>query len=103
MHRHASCAQPQLLWYALFESGLAQEGEAGGCEACHYTGYKGRQAVYEVISLDKDLGELIKNGIFDASKELKEREIKSLSENAYQMLANGLTTLEEVYPILING
>jgi len=77
--------------------------EAGGCEACHYTGYKGRQAVYEVIALDKELGELIKNGIFDASKELKEKQIKTLSENAYQMLANGLTTLEEVYPILINA
>ena len=77
--------------------------KAGGCDACHFTGYKGRQAVYEVISLDKELGELIKNGIFDASKELKEKHIKTLSENAYQMLANGLTTLEEVYPILINA
>lgn len=77
--------------------------KAGGCDACHFTGYKGRQAVYEVISLDKELGELIKNGILDASKELKEKHIKTLSENAYQMLANGLTTLEEVYPILINA
>lgn len=75
---------------------------AKGCEKCYYTGYKGRQAVYEVISLDKELGELIKNGIFDASKQLKEREIKLLSENAYDLFAEGHTTLEEVYSILIN-
>jgi len=76
---------------------------AVGCESCYYTGFKGRQAVYEVISLDKGLGEMIKDGVYDASKELKEREIKSLSENAYLLFANGETTLEEVYPILING
>ena len=76
---------------------------AVGCDSCYFTGYNGRQAVYEVISLDKELGQLIKNGIFDASKELKERDIKSLSENAFDMLAQGITTLEEVYPILTNA
>jgi type IV pilus assembly protein PilB len=74
-----------------------------GCDDCYFTGYKGRQAVYEVVSLDKQLGELIKNSIFDASKELKERKIKSLSENAYELLASGETSIEEVYPILLNA
>lgn len=77
--------------------------QANGCDHCHFTGYKGRQAVYEVISLDRELGNMIKNTIFDAAKELKERDIKSLSDNAYDLLARGETTLEEVYPILLNG
>jgi type IV pilus assembly protein PilB len=74
-----------------------------GCDDCYFTGYKGREAVYEVVSLDKQLGELIKNSIFDASKELKVRKIKSLSENAYELLAGGKTSIEEVYPILLNA
>lgn len=77
--------------------------KAVGCDKCFYTGYSGRKAVYEVISLDKGLAELIKNGIFDASKNLKEREIKTLSDNAFDLFVNGETTLEEVYPILINA
>src|SRR5690606_16390653 len=27
---------------------------AVGCEKCHYTGYKGRQAIYEIIPIDHD-------------------------------------------------
>lgn len=76
---------------------------AKGCNKCHFTGYKGRQAVYEVISLDNQLGEMIKSSIFDASKELKNRKIKSLSDNAYELLNSGKTTLEEVYSILLNA
>lgn len=74
-----------------------------GCEKCYYTGYSGRQAVYEVISLDQDLGEMIKQSMFDATKELKKKNIKSLSDNAYNMFAQGLTSLEEIYPILLNA
>ena len=74
-----------------------------GCKSCYFTGYSGRQAVYEVISLDKELGELIKNGIFDASKELKERNVKSMADNAFDLLAKGETSIQEVYPILLNA
>lgn len=77
--------------------------KAVGCDECYFTGYKGRQAVYEVISLDKSLGELIKNSIFDASNQLQERKVKSLSDNAFELFANGVTTLEEIYPILLNA
>jgi type IV pilus assembly protein PilB len=31
-----------------------------GCNACHFTGYKGRKAVYEVINITKELAECIK-------------------------------------------
>ena len=41
---------------------------AVGCDECYYTGYKGRTAVYEVIPLDYDLAERVKNNSFDPSK-----------------------------------
>lgn len=74
-----------------------------GCKSCYFTGYSGRQAVYEVISLDKELGELIKNGIFDASKELKEKKIKSMADNVFDLLAKGETSVQEAYAILLNA
>jgi type IV pilus assembly protein PilB len=75
---------------------------AKGCESCYYTGYKGRKAVYEVIPIDQELADRIKNGIFDVSAELKERNIKTLTENAFELFESGQTSLEEIYPLLFN-
>lgn len=71
-----------------------------GCPECHYTGYRGRVAVYEVIPMDRELGGMIKNGIFDIGEGLADRGVKSLSENAFVLLERGTSSLDEVYPIL---
>lgn len=76
---------------------------AKGCESCHYTGYKGRKAIYEVIPIDFELADNIKNNIFTVEALLKERNIKTLKDNAFEMLENGTTTIDEVYPILLNS
>jgi len=73
-----------------------------GCDNCHYTGYKGRKAIYEVIPIDREIASLIKLNAQDVDKELAEKEIKSLAENAYQLFASGQTSLEEIYSLLIN-
>ncbi|MBY0426325.1 MAG: Flp pilus assembly complex ATPase component TadA, partial [Cytophagales bacterium] len=75
---------------------------AVGCENCHYTGYKGRKAVYEVIPIDAELAIKIKNGIFDVSEDLKQRGVRTLTENAFQLFENGVTSIEEIYPLLFN-
>lgn len=73
-----------------------------GCEACHFTGYKGRKAVYEVITMDHQLTDLIKEGELNADKILLEKGIEKLNEKAYRLLADGETSLEEVYSLLTN-
>jgi type IV pilus assembly protein PilB len=73
-----------------------------GCEQCFYTGYKGRKAVYEVIPIDHEMAECIKNAIFDVSDKLKERKIKTLSDNTFQLFSEGKTSLDEIYSLLIN-
>lgn len=73
-----------------------------GCEQCFYTGYKGRKAVYEVIPIDQEMAECIKNTIFEVSDKLKERKIKTLSDNAFQLFAEGNTSLDEIYSLLVN-
>jgi type IV pilus assembly protein PilB len=75
---------------------------AQGCERCFYTGYKGRKAVYEVIPIDQDLTIEIKNGNMYIQDLLKERDIKSLSENAFELFSEGVTSIEEIYPLLFN-
>ena len=74
-----------------------------GCEHCHFTGFKGRKAVYEVIPIDHELAEMIKNNIFNIADELKKREIKTLSENAFDVLEKGETSIEEAYTVLLNS
>ena len=76
--------------------------EATGCEHCHFTGYKGRKAVYEVIPIDQELALEIKKGTTSIQGHLKERGISTLSENAFNLFADGLTSLEEIYPLLLN-
>ncbi len=74
-----------------------------GCEDCHYTGFKGRKAIYEVIPIDYELADNIKNNNFTVSELLKERKIKTLMENAFELFEKGDSSIEEVYPILLNS
>lgn len=75
---------------------------AGGCEQCHYTGYRGRKAVYEVIPIDQELALEIKNGNMYIQTLLKERGISTLAENAFELFQEGFTSIEEIYPLLFN-
>ena len=75
---------------------------AVGCEKCHYTGYKGRQAIYEIIPIDQDLSNCIKEQNMRVEELLKDRNIKSIGERAELLWKSGITTLEEVYPFLLD-
>jgi len=77
--------------------------ESVGCESCFYTGYKGRKAVYEVIPINYYLSEKIKSRELDIRQYMKENNIKSLSDSAFELFKNGQTTIKEIYPILINN
>jgi type IV pilus assembly protein PilB len=80
----------------------ASHHSAKGCEHCYYTGYRGRKAIYEVIPLDNELAENIKTHTYNVAELLKARGIKTLSEQAFGLFERGDTTIEEVYPILLN-
>jgi type IV pilus assembly protein PilB len=75
--------------------------KAKGCQACYYTGYKGRRAIYEVINITKELSEEIKQNATSIDGYLAENKIDKLAENALKMFVNGQTSLEEIYPYLI--
>ncbi len=73
-----------------------------GCERCSYTGYKGRKAIYEIIPIDNEFMQVIKlkNDTFDLQQELIKREINTLVHNAFGLFSNGITSLEEIVPLL---
>ena len=73
---------------------------AVGCDSCHYTGYRGRLALYEVIPIDHGLATAIKENDHQVEELLKQRGLKSLAERAYEVFTDGVTSLEEVYPLL---
>ena len=75
---------------------------AAGCEQCFYIGYTGRKAIYEVIPIDTELAEKIKNNEFEVSALLKQQNIRTLGENAFEFFRQGETSIEEVYPMLLN-
>ena len=71
-----------------------------GCNHCYHTGYKGRKAIYEVLNIDFKIANAIKENTINSFYEGTEH--KSLSEKAFDILAQGETSLEEIYSILIN-
>lgn len=72
-----------------------------GCDSCLHTGYKGRKAIYEVIPIDEELTEQIKIGNFNVSDILQQKGISTLRNSSLRLLKEGLTSLDEIVPILI--
>lgn len=73
---------------------------AEGCEACYYTGYSGRKAIYEVIPIDARLATAVRKQEADVTALLKERGVQTLRETALELLREGSTSLEEILPLL---
>lgn len=74
-----------------------------GCPKCHFTGYIGRKAIYEVILIDEFLSKKIKSEEFDIDDYLDQKNIKTLQSNAFELLAGGHTSIDEVYYLLIQN
>jgi type IV pilus assembly protein PilB len=74
-----------------------------GCKNCYFTGYKGRKGIYEVIGIDSEITTWIRNQQFDKESELRNKGVRSLARQAFDLLSDGLTSVEEVYPILMLG
>ncbi|HYC30080.1 MAG TPA: ATPase, T2SS/T4P/T4SS family, partial [Chitinophagaceae bacterium] len=73
-----------------------------GCAECFNTGYSGRKAVYEVIPIDDELQEQIKRSNYQVHGLLQSMGIKTLRENAFELLEQGSSSIEEIYSLLIN-
>jgi len=69
-----------------------------GCDSCNNTGYRGRQGLYEIMTLDDDMRDLI---IQHASTQIlraesKKRGMRTLRQSGLMAIYDGVTTIEEV-------
>jgi type II secretory ATPase GspE/PulE/Tfp pilus assembly ATPase PilB-like protein len=81
------------------ESGLEEHGHyvASGCPACRGTGYAGRRGVFEIMTVDEPMRDLIaRNPSSDQARELAlSNGMTSLLTDGIRRVNEGLTTLEE--------
>jgi general secretion pathway protein E len=70
---------------------------AVGCEHCHYTGYRGRTGIYELIPIDETLRGMIHRNESIPSMEVYLRpETPSIREDGFKRVLLGDTSLAEV-------
>ena len=71
---------------------------ASGCEHCEYQGYRGRQAIMELLRMDADLDELVARRA--TMREIKQAALakgfRSLAEDGLRRVREGSTSLEEI-------
>jgi general secretion pathway protein E/type IV pilus assembly protein PilB len=71
-----------------------------GCDDCHYTGYKGRKALYELIRIDDELSEKIKKHELSYARLNENKRFTLLKDSAFMLFQNGETSIDEIYPII---
>ena len=69
-----------------------------GCDACNFTGYRGRMAITEVLEVDDRIRELILDGA--STTQVHEAAVEggmaSLRENGLKAVFDGSTSVEEL-------
>jgi len=87
------------------ESGLEPEKyreqifyDAGGCEQCNWTGYRGRTGIHELLELTDSIREMIierKPGS-EIRRAARAEGLVTLRESAVKKVLDGTTTLREI-------
>ncbi len=89
----------------LIESGLNpdeyrryQYYETGGCEACNWTGYRGRTAIHELLDMSDTIRELIieRRPSSEIRRAAEAEGLRSLRQSAVKKVIEGVTTLREI-------
>jgi len=74
---------------------------AVGCGSCYQSGYRGRTGIYEVLRVDRAIGELIFGGALHST--IEDAAVKAgtslMYRQALKKAVRGVTTLEEVFRV----
>ncbi|HOW35228.1 MAG TPA: ATPase, T2SS/T4P/T4SS family [Candidatus Omnitrophota bacterium] len=72
--------------------------EGKGCEACKFTGYRGREGIYEFLVLNEEIRDMILNRA--TAQQIKNKAIqagmRTLRQDGWEKIKNGITTPGEV-------
>lgn len=103
-----SCKTEEKVTKDLFPKGvvipekLTTHFKANGCTECYHTGYKGRKAIYEIIPITNELVASIEKKELNISSYLKQNNIATLQDNALSLVAEGITSVDEIFSLLIS-
>jgi type II secretory ATPase GspE/PulE/Tfp pilus assembly ATPase PilB-like protein len=102
----AHCKRPAVVTRAMLEESamdpaLEHSGrffEGTGCIECGGTGFKGRQAICELLDLSDNIREMIlaRRPSSEIKKAAREEGMRFLRESAVERVLNGVTTLREI-------
>jgi type II secretion system protein E len=69
-----------------------------GCEDCNYTGYKGRIGIFELLSIDDDIRNLIlqRASTGDITRKARANGMMTMRQDGWQKVLAGITTLDEI-------
>jgi type IV pilus assembly protein PilB len=73
-----------------------------GCEACQFTGYRGRMGVYELLVVDDEVRKQILDGASDTAiaERARKRGVNDLFGDCIEKLLKGTTTIEELMRVI---
>ncbi|MFA5085044.1 MAG: ATPase, T2SS/T4P/T4SS family [Candidatus Omnitrophota bacterium] len=106
----ANCKEPYELDAEIAESyGIKALGKkvtlykGKGCEVCRKTGYKGRVALIEILTLTPKIKELILKSAqeYEISDTARAEGMRTLRENGIALALDGITTLDEVVRVTV--
>lgn len=74
------------------------EGDKKGCEVCHFSGFKGRSGIYELLKVDETFEPLIQKraGEGEINKFSREQGIIYLQEDGILRVLSGQTSFDEI-------
>ena len=76
--------------------------DAVGCDDCRLTGFKGREGIYEILSISDPLSVMIKPGVtpLELRGQALAEGMQPLKRSGAMKVAQGKTTLEEVLSVV---
>jgi len=74
-----------------------------GCEACRYTGYKGRTGIFEFLPLSDQVRHMVCDGVSETRIRdyvMRQEGFRTITESGIDKVVQGRTTLEELESVL---
>jgi type IV pilus assembly protein PilB len=73
-----------------------------GCPECMNTGYYGRHAIFEILTIDKSIKDLIRKGatVTEFAEAARAHGFKSMFDDCRRLVLDGVTTVEESSRVL---
>lgn len=72
-----------------------------GCDHCYYTGFSGRKAIYELIPMEAEISQSIRDNKMDVKEIESLKQLKLLKESAWELFASQQTSIDEVFAYFI--